>query len=277
VGALEHGVSIKSSLLARARSLPREILDSCLHLQSRAAGLVSIQGHHLFMAPLDRSSVVIDAGAHTGEFSREIADRFGCLCYALEPVPELLARIPENLRVRRFALALGGRDGEVTIHLSDNPQANSVHAAIASEFGSRGNLVARVASLENFLEQAGLQAADLLKLDIEGSELAVLESTSEETLRKIGQITVEFHDFLAGFRDSRPINALKQRLRRAGFTCIVFSRPAGDHADTLFINRRRHRLGLGRRLNLFLMRHVTLELRRLLHLAGPILMRRRNA
>jgi FkbM family methyltransferase len=221
--------------------------------------------------------VVIDAGAHTGKFSREIADRFGCLCYALEPVPELLACIPESLRVRRFALALGGADGEVRIHLSDNPQANSVHAAIAAQFGSRGSLVARAASLETFLEQTGVGEVDLLKLDIEGSELAVLESASDETLQRIGQITVEFHDFLASCRDSRPITALKRRLRRAGFTCVVFSRPAGDHADTLFINRKRHRLGPGRRLNLLLLRHVTLELRRLLQLAGPILRGRRNA
>jgi hypothetical protein len=94
----------------------------------------------------------------------------------------------------------------------------------------------------------------------------VLESTGDGTLSRIGQITVEFHDFLDGFRDAdaAPIAALKKRLRRAGFLCVVVSRPGGDHSDTLFINRRRHRLGLGRLGHLFLMSHVTLELRWLL-------------
>ncbi|HKI02157.1 MAG TPA: FkbM family methyltransferase [Thermoanaerobaculia bacterium] len=261
---------MKRSLI-RAGVLPRRLLDSCLRWQSRSAGLASIHGHHLFAPGLASSSVVIDAGAHVGEFSREMVERFGCLCYALEPVPELFGRIPEHPRVRRFPLALGGSDGEVVLHLSGNPQANSVHAAIAEGFGSRGTVVASLTSLERFLERIGVAEPDLLKLDIEGSEIAVLESASDGTLRRIGQITVEFHDFLDGFRDGAPIAALKRRLERAGFLCVVASRPGGDHSDTLFINRRRHRLGLVPRIHLFLMRHVTLELRRLLHRVRALL------
>ncbi len=253
------------SLFASIRSSPGRLLDTCLRAQSRAAGLVSVHGHHLLAPALSPISVVIDAGANVGEFSREMVERFGCLCYAVEPVPELFARIPEDSRVRRFPLALGGADGEVVLHLSGNPEANSVHAAIAAGFGSRGTLVASLASLESFLARAGLDGADLLKLDIEGSEIALLGSAREETLQRIGQISVEFHDFLDGFQDHGSITALKQRLRRFGFACIVLSRPAGNHADTLFINLRRHRLGPGKRLNLFLMRHMTLQLRWLLH------------
>jgi FkbM family methyltransferase len=245
--------------------VPGRLLDACLRWQSRAAGLVSIQGHHLFAPALSPASVVIDGGANVGEFSRGMVDRFGCLCYAVEPVPELFARIPAGPRVRRFPLALGGADGEVVLHLSENPEANSVQAAIASGFGSRGTLVAPLVSLETFLEREGLWDADLLKLDIEGSEIALLESARDETLGRIGQITVEFHDFLDGSRDREAILALKRRLRRAGFLCVILSRPAGHHADTLFLNLRRHPLGPLRRLNLFLMRHGTLELRRILH------------
>jgi FkbM family methyltransferase len=264
-------MSVKESLLTRTRSLPRRLLEFCLRMQRQAGGLVSIRGHHVFTPGLGRSSVVIDAGAHLGEFSLEIADRFGCLCYAIEPVPELFSLIPEHPQIKRFRFALGGTDGEAVLHLSDNPEAHSVHADIASAFGSRGTRVAAdLTSLESFLEQTGLENTDLLKLDIEGCEVAVLEDTRQETLQRIGQISVEFHDFLDSFRERCPFTAIKRRLRRAGFTCIVFSRPAGNHADTLFINHRRHRLGPGRRLNLFLMRHVTLELQRLLHLTRSL-------
>jgi FkbM family methyltransferase len=258
---------MKRALFARVRSFPGRLLDICLRAQSRAAGLVSVHGHHLFSPVLSSTSVVIDAGANVGKFSRGMVDRFGCLCYAIEPVPELFSRIPQEPRVQRFPLALGGTDGEVLLHLSHNPEANSVDAAIASGFGNRGTLVASLISLESFLVRAGLDGADLLKLDIEGSEIALLGNVREETLRRIGQISVEFHDFLDGFGDGAAIAALKRRLGRAGFACIVLSRPAGHHADTLFINLRRHRLGPSRRLNLFLMRHVTLELRWLLHRA----------
>ena len=255
---------MSGSLLARFRGLPGRLLDACLRRQSRAAGLISVSGHHLYAPPLGPGSVVIDAGANAGAFSRGIVDRFGSLCYAIEPVPELFARLPQEPRVRRFRLALGGADGEAVIHLSDNPEANSIDPAIAGGFGGRGTVTAEVSSLESFLARAGLTGADLLKLDIEGSEIPLLESVREETLERIGQITVELHDFLVGFRDGDRLAALKRRLRRAGFLCVILSRPAGHHADTLFINLRRHRLGAPRRFNLFVMRYGTLELRRVL-------------
>jgi len=249
----------------RLRSLPGRLADACLRWQCRVAGLVSIQGHHVFVPGLGEASTVIDAGAHTGAFSREVVGRFGCLCHALEPVPELLARIEETPRLRPLRLALGGSDGEAVIHLSDHPEANSLYAPVANQFGSRGSLTTRMSALESLLREMGLPRLDLLKLDIEGAEIAVLDAVSDETLAAIGQITVEFHDFLPGSADGAAIERLKRRLRQAGFLGLVISRPAGDHSDTLFLNRRLLRLGPGTRLNLFLMSRVTLELRRLLH------------
>ncbi len=254
------------SLLARVRSLPGRLADAGARLQSRAAGLVAVHGHHVFAPGLAKAAVAIDAGAHTGAFSRELADRFGCRCYALEPVPALLDQIAEGPHLRRFPLALGGADGEAVLHLSGNPQAHSLYEPLARASGSQGTLAARLSTLEGFLREAGLDSADLLKLDIEGAEIAVLAATSDETLRRIGQITVELHDFLEGF-DAGRIPALKRRLRRMGFTCVVMSRPSGHHGDTLFINRRRNPLGPGARLNLFLLDRLTLRLRRLLHQA----------
>jgi FkbM family methyltransferase len=256
---------LKGSLLARARRLPGRLLAAGLRWQSRAAGLVAINGHHLYAPPLGTASVVIDAGANVGAFSRGIVDRFGALCYAVEPVPELFARLPEEPRVRRFRMALGGTDGEAVIHLSGNPEAHSVDPAIAASFGGRGTVTAPLASLEGFLVRAGLDRVDLLKLDIEGAEIPLLENAREETLRRIGQITVELHDFLAGRQDASRIRSLKRRLRRAGFLCVVLSRAAGHHGDTLFINLRRHRLGPFRRLNFLVMGRATLELQRLLY------------
>jgi FkbM family methyltransferase len=249
----------------RLRSLPGRLADACLRWQCRAAGLVSLQGHHVLAPGLGEASTVIDAGAHTGAFAREVVGRFGCLCYALEPVPELLARIAEAPRLRPFRLALAGTDGEAEIHLSDHPEANSLYAPMARQFGSRGSLATRMSTLESFLREVGLPRLDLLKLDIEGAEIAVLDAVSDKALAEIGQITVEFHDFLPGFADGGAIERLKRRLRQAGFVCLVISRPAGDHSDTLFLNRRRLRLGPGTRLHLFLMSRLTLELRRLLH------------
>jgi FkbM family methyltransferase len=262
---MEHALTPSSRTL---KSIPGRLADSCVLWQCRTTGIVSIHGHHVFAPGLGASSVVIDAGANIGAFARQMVERFGCRCYALEPVPELLEQIAEEPRLRRVPLALGGATGEVVLHLSGNPEAHSVQARIAEHFGSRGTLVARLSTLEDFFVEERLDGADLLKLDIEGAEIAVLEAVSDATLARIGQITVEFHDHLGGCPDGSAIKALQRRLRRAGFLCLVMSRPSGHHGDTLFINRRRSRLSPGTRLNLFLMSEITLRLRFLMRRIG---------
>ncbi len=262
-----HRPAMRTSLLSRLRTLPGRLLDGIRRRQAAGAGLVEIRGHHLYAPGLGPTSVVVDAGAHKGEFSHAIGERFGALCLALEPVPELCAQIAEGPRLRRFNVALAGADGETVLHLSENPEANSVHPEIAAGQGPRGTLTVRTTTLESLLREAGVEGADLLKLDVEGAELAVLAATGDETLGRLRQITVEIHDFVPGFRDRRPVAELKERLRRLGFTCVVLSWPASNHSDTLFLNRRQIGLAPGQRLHLFLLRHLTLKLRRALHRA----------
>ena len=222
---------MRRSLLARVRSVPGRLLDAALRAQSRAAGLVSVHGHHLFAPPLSAASVVIDAGANVGGFSSGMVDRFGCLCYAVEPVPELFARIPEGPRVRRFPLALGGADGEVVLHLSGNPEGPTASTpASPRASGSRGSWWLWTSPPSTASSPApAYRAPTSSSWTSMGSEIALLESVREETLERIGQITVEFHDFLEGSRDGEAIAALKRRLRRARFLCVVLSRPSSHH------------------------------------------------
>ena len=244
---------------ARLRSRAAQRLDSLLHRRCLAAGLLSLRGHSIFAPALGPASTVIDAGAHTGDFSRAVMDRFGCRCHALEPVTGLRSRIAGRPGLSIHALALAGVDGEGVIHLSDEPEANSLQPSIAQTFGSRGTEAVRLATLESFLTAQGLETIDLLKLDIEGEEIAVLDSLSDERLRQIGQISVELHDFIPGLGLSGDVARLKRRLRRAGFLALVMSQWDGNHADTLFLNRRRIPLGPAARLRLFLVSPLLLR------------------
>jgi Methyltransferase FkbM domain len=78
-----------------------------------------------------------------------------------------------------------------------------------------------VVKFSRFLALTGVVEIDLLKLDIERAELDVIDSIDGETLGRIRQITVEFHDFFYPGM-ARRIQAVKQRLRRAGFATFVF-------------------------------------------------------
>ncbi len=249
----------------RLRSLPARWTARLIECQSRRADLAVVATHHVFTRPLGPGSIVLDLGAHTGEFSRELVRRYGCTCYAVEPVPALFSQIESGPRLKKLRLAVDGTGGEVLLHLSANPQANSLFPEIADRYGGLETLAVTATSLDELLAGERLPYVDLLKLDIEGAEVRVLAMASEETLQRIGQITVEFHDFIAGLGAGGSIRAVKRRLARAGFLCLVLSKAWGHHGDVLFLNLRRHPLGWRERLNLFLLLHATLHVRGLIH------------
>jgi FkbM family methyltransferase len=234
-------------------------MEALLAFHTRQAGLVAIDGHTVLIGALHPGAVVVDVGAHTGGFTRPLLD-LGCTCYAVEPVAGLLAQLADQPGLLKFCRAITARDGEVLLHLSRNPQANSVFDSIARRFGSAGTITARSTTLAAFLDEIGVRELAVLKLDIEGSELSVLESMPEDLPPRIGQISVEFHDFLDGFGAADSVRRIKRRLSRAGFLCVVLSRPDGHHADTLFVNRRRIALRPSARLHLLLMGRFTAPL-----------------
>src|SRR5205823_5622420 len=81
---------------------------------------------------------------------------------------------------------------------------------------------------------------DVLKLDAEGVEVLVLPTLTQEDVRTIAQITVEFHCHSAfGFGGQEPARRARHHLRKLGF--IEFDFSARRHfcwEDVLFVNRR---------------------------------------
>jgi hypothetical protein len=122
--------------------------------------------------------------------------------------------------------------------VSENPEATSVHSSIAKSLGLRGEEVCPGITFEHFLQTEGIKQTDLLKVDIEGSEVALFETTSDETLRNISQITIEFHDFVPGsIIQAHTVRRIRTRLKSLGFLCLPFSYvyPGMLNADLLFI------------------------------------------
>jgi len=63
----------------------------------------------------------------------------------------------------------------------------------------------------------GLSRIDLLKLDVEGAEYALLDTVAPDTLMRIGQLVVEFHDHCVRRFTPRDTRGIIRRLERAGF------------------------------------------------------------
>ncbi len=186
--------------------------------------------NHTFLPHLiDADSVVVDIGVDKGEFSAAILERFGCRVIAAEPVKTLFERIPPHPRLNLTNVALGGTNEWTTINVF--PKRSATLIDIVDDVVAQP--VEQV-TLTEFRRRAGAAHIDLLKMDIEGAEIALFNSTPDAELQNITQITIEFHDFI--FPDQKePVRQIRQRLRDLGFWDLPFSIRS---TDVLFLNKK---------------------------------------
>jgi FkbM family methyltransferase len=134
----------------------------------------------------------------------------------------------EHLVLERVAVA--PRPSRVTLHLNPTRCA-SLHLV---EDGAAVVTVDGV-TLPDLLARHALEHVDLLKVDIEGAELAVFETTPDHTLLACDQVSVEFHDFLDPSL-APAVTATIRRFGQLGFACFRGSLTERD--DMLFLNPR---------------------------------------
>jgi FkbM family methyltransferase len=72
-------------------------------------------------------------------------------------------------------------------------------------------------TIEGLFELFGLARIDLLKLDVEGAEYALLDAVAPDTLTRLGQLIVEFHDHCVPRFTPRDTRRIIRRLEHAGF------------------------------------------------------------
>jgi len=184
---------------------------------------------HTFLSDfLNNESVVFDLGANEGEFSDYIAKNFGCSVFAVEPIPALFKKIETNNLIKKFQYCINGDGRECELYLEPEKCATAYKVKSGKKIKAEGK------TLKQFLDEAEVSHIDLLKIDIEGAEVELFESIEEETLQKIDQITVEFHDFLWSELHGR-VEAIKKSLSKRGFYSIPFS--LRTNGDVLFVKR----------------------------------------
>lgn len=195
------------------------------------------RGHTVLGFAPRSSPLVVDCGAHKGEFAASVCAAWDARCLSIEASPVLFEALSMPPKAISFNLAIAGQDGEVSFAISDNPEASFVGQ------GDRGErqLTVPARGLASFLDEFAPGDIDLLKLDIEGAEIPALASLTAQHLDRIGQITCEFHDF-CGYVTSQQVDAAISRLQDAGFEMVNFA--FFTRGDVLFINRRHHRRGL---------------------------------
>ena len=118
----------------------------------------------------------IDIGAHDGDTCIDLVNTFQRV-YAFEPNPESIKAIPDT--IKKFPFALGNKKEELVLTIPDNGYNNNKHGSIVRHQSGIRQYSVSVKTLDGF----EFKEVDLIKIDVEGMELQVLEG-SMQTLMK---------------------------------------------------------------------------------------------
>lgn len=177
---------------------------------------------------------VVDVGANAGVFAIDAATRVGRGGHviAIEPNPVPMSRLIENIglnrvyeTVRPVAVAIGAGTGIGTL---EAPTSNSTigHLAVVGE--RKSDVAVPVIGLDAVLGSLGVVDVDLLKVDVEGSELDVLES-GPQILSRTKRVVVEAAPNRA--------DAIAARLHEVGFRTSIRSAGPESVGCIIFGNR----------------------------------------
>jgi FkbM family methyltransferase len=180
---------------------------------------------------------IVDVGANIGMATLWFAQRAkDATILAIEPAPAALSLLRSNLaaaglldRVDVLPVALGSTSGTGQLHVSDS----SVQTAVRFPTSPIGDYSIPVVTLAQAIAERRIGSIDLLKLDCEGAEFAILESADGSTLARIGTIVGEYHEFANNHAED-----LKICLERQGFDVELRPHPR-ESALGIFVARSR--------------------------------------
>jgi FkbM family methyltransferase len=147
----------------------------------------------LFMSFLRPGMVVFDCGAHIGELTllfSQLAGPQGKV-HAFEPDPRTLPYLEENIRTNGLKqvvlnpVAVGEKQAEVAFSLARDPTSSSVTTRCSSSDPAVDTAKVSMISLDSYVQQNGLSRIDAIKIDTEGSELAVIHGASALLQKRI--------------------------------------------------------------------------------------------
>jgi len=150
---------------------------------------------HKFILPTD---IIIDGGANQGIFSLAFASLSKKIkIFSVEPFKYCHKILKENLKINLFknvTIIPKVLSNTIASHLLDYSKSN-VSASIVRDFGGEKTLTISSTTIDEITLKYKLQKIDLIKLDIEGAELAALKGGSRSIQKFIPKIVLECNNY----------------------------------------------------------------------------------
>ena len=227
--------------LSPSGSGPTQINGNSMHLSTSGSypPLAMANGRYepattqLFHETLIPGMVVIDIGAHVGYYTLLAAKLVGPAgkVYAFEPEPGNHATLQKNIELNNYPnivatqIAVSDSRGRASIYLSSLD--NGRHSMFQHGLPKRGSVQVETTTLDWFLETQDLPRVDLIKIDVEGAEVDVLDGMHQLLARSPHlKLIIEFNPTLLQSAGVAPIDFL-DKLRSLGFQPSNIDDPNG--------------------------------------------------
>lgn len=191
-----------------------------------------------FKATKSSRIVIFDIGANMGVFALKTAKKIRDkgVVVAIEPYSYNYKRLQENVHLNRLSniivlgIALGEVNGTIPLWL---PPSNEENTGLAStKFEISNNFIqVPVKTLAYVMKELNVQSIDLVKLDAEGAELAILKGLGGN-LRKIRNLVIAAEHFpeeaneLSNYLGSR---GFKVQVKSIGNLPYVYAKVIQEH------------------------------------------------
>jgi FkbM family methyltransferase len=152
----------------------------------------------VFFALARRARVTLDVGAFIGFYAvlAGLANREGRV-FAFEPSAASFRRLAKNAAVNRLdnvecvPSAVGAEDGEADFFYTTSAELSTTSSLVPRPHASPGRTRVPVLALDRFLDARGIDAVDLMKIDTETTEPAVLDGMAKTLARSRPHILCE--------------------------------------------------------------------------------------
>jgi FkbM family methyltransferase len=156
----------------------------------------------VFLPLLEKCRVFLDVGANTGMFAifaAALAPQRRVV--AFEPIPSIFEMLEANIRLNRLAnltaerLAVSDREGELVFYVSrTNGGIPTDSSALAGFRKTVDEIHVPALTVDRYVKTHDLGKVDLLKIDAEGCEPAVLQGAAQTVARDRPSIICEVLD-----------------------------------------------------------------------------------
>jgi FkbM family methyltransferase len=172
---------------------------------------------------VQKGDVVVDAGARIGAFAAKISAAVGDegRVIAIEPEPRSHACLLKNIEFNRLRNVtavpkmLWSRTRSLDLHLSGNLVSHSAYCD--AFYGSTGeSLNVEAETLDNILQELGIDSVDFVKMDIEGAEIEALKGMKEILKSNVQLAIAAYHPVNGTLTNA----VLVDQLEKLGFEAV---------------------------------------------------------